>query len=58
VIPGIVNGTVRADSIDIKSSRKILDELHTTSLKVEKRAIYGGCVIIINNNLVKEIIAS
>jgi len=57
VIFGIVNGTVRADSIDIKSSGKILGELHTNSLQVEKGAIYVGNVIMKNNYSKKEISA-
>jgi len=57
VIFGIVNGTVRADSIDIKSSGKLLGELHTNSLQVEKGAIYVGNVIMKNNYSKKEISA-
>ena len=44
VVYGTVNGTVRADSIDIKSSGKILGEIHTTTLQVEKGAVYTGMV--------------
>src|ERR1044071_6492605 len=40
VVYGTVNGTVRADSIDIKSSGKILGEIQTTTLQVEKGAVY------------------
>jgi cytoskeletal protein CcmA (bactofilin family) len=58
VIFGTVNGTVKADSIDIKSSGKILGELHTNSLKVEKGAIYVGNVVMKNNYTKKEIFAA
>jgi len=58
VIFGTVNGTVKADSIDIKSSGKILGELHTNSLKVEKGAIYIGNVVMKNNYTKKEIFAA
>ena len=57
VIFGTINGTVKADSIDIKSSGKILGELHTNSLQVEKGAIYVGSVIMKNNYTKKEIFA-
>lgn len=58
VIFGTVNGTVKADYIDIKSSGKILGELHTISLKVEKGAIYIGNVVMKNNYTKKEIFAA
>lgn len=45
VVFGTVNGTVKAESIDIKSSGRILGELHTSSLQVEKGAVYIGNVI-------------
>ncbi len=45
VVFGTVNGTVKAESIDIKSSGRILGELHTASLQVEKGAVYIGNVI-------------
>lgn len=51
VVYGTVNGTVKADSIDIKSSGKILGEIHTTTLQVEKGAIYTG-----NVNMAKDLI--
>jgi cytoskeletal protein CcmA (bactofilin family) len=57
VIFGTVNGTVKADSIDIKSTGKILGELHTKSLQVEKGAIYIGKVIMKNNYSKQEIAA-
>jgi cytoskeletal protein CcmA (bactofilin family) len=57
VIFGTINGTVRADSIDIKSSGKILGELHTNSLQVEKGAIYVGIVVMKNNYSKNEIVA-
>jgi cytoskeletal protein CcmA (bactofilin family) len=49
VVYGTVNGTVKAQSIDIKSSGKILGEIHTTTLQVEKGAVYTG-----NVNMAKE----
>jgi cytoskeletal protein CcmA (bactofilin family) len=58
VIFGTVNGTVKADYIDIKSSGKILGELHTNSLKVEKGAIYVVNVVMKNNYTKKEIFAA
>lgn len=45
VVFGTVNGSVTADSIDIKSSGNILGELHTNSLQVETGATYIGNVI-------------
>jgi len=57
VIYGTVNGTVKAESIDIKSSGKILGELHTNSLQVEKGAVYIGNVIMKNNYSNQEIAA-
>jgi len=44
VVYGTVNGSVTADSIDIKSSGNILGELHTNSLQVETGATYIGNV--------------
>lgn len=44
VVYGTVNGSVTADSIDIKSSGNILGELHTSSLQVETGATYIGNV--------------
>ena len=57
VIYGTITGTVKAESIDIKSSGKILGELHTNSLQVEKGAVYIGNVIMKNNYSKKEIAA-
>lgn len=45
VIHGIVKGTIKAESIDIKSSGNILGDLHTQTLQVETGAIYVGNVI-------------
>jgi cytoskeletal protein CcmA (bactofilin family) len=45
VVYGTVNGIVKADSIDIKSSGKITGEIHTGSLQVEKGAVYIGKVV-------------
>jgi cytoskeletal protein CcmA (bactofilin family) len=44
VIYGTVQGTIKADSIQIKSTGKIQGELHTNNLQVEKGAIYVGNV--------------
>lgn len=57
VIYGTITGTVKAESIDIKSTGKILGELHTKSLQVEKGAIYIGKVIMKNNHSIQEIAA-
>jgi cytoskeletal protein CcmA (bactofilin family) len=45
VVFGTVNGSVTADSVDIKSTGNILGELHTNSLQVETGATYIGNVI-------------
>ena len=50
VIFGTVNGSVKAKSIDIKSSGKIFGELNTVTLQVEKGAVYIGTVIMENAN--------
>jgi cytoskeletal protein CcmA (bactofilin family) len=44
VIYGTINGTIKADSIQIKSTGKIQGELHTNNLQVEKGAVYVGNV--------------
>lgn len=44
VVYGTVNGTVKAESIEIKSSGKILGEIQTKSFQVERGAIYTGKV--------------
>lgn len=54
VVFGTVNGTVKAESIDIKSSGRILGELHTSSLQVEKGAVYIGNVIMEKAPIKKE----
>ena len=54
VVYGTVNGTVKAESIEIKSSGKILGELNTITLQVEKGAIYIGTVIMEKANPKKE----
>jgi cytoskeletal protein CcmA (bactofilin family) len=51
VVYGTVSGTVKAESIDIKSSGKILGEIHTKTFQVEKGAVYTGTV-----NMSKEIV--
>lgn len=54
VVFGTVNGSVTADSVDIKSSGNILGELHTNSLQVESGATYIGNVIMDKEQLKKE----
>ncbi|HQS52658.1 MAG: hypothetical protein B7X86_14560 [Sphingobacteriales bacterium 17-39-43] len=54
VVFGTINGSVTADSIDIKSSGNILGELHTNSLQVETGATYIGNVIMDKVQLKKE----
>lgn len=44
VVYGTVNGNIKADSIQIKSTGKIQGELFTNNLQVEKGAIYIGNV--------------
>jgi len=44
VIYGNVNGTIKAESIEIKSSGKLFGEIHTQTLQVEKGAAYTGSV--------------
>lgn len=50
---GTVNGSLTADSIDIKSSGNILGELHTNHLQVEPGAVYIGNVIMKNDPVKK-----
>lgn len=54
VVYGTVKGTVKAESIDIKSSGKIMGELNTITLQVEKGAVYIGNVIMSKKNSEKE----
>ncbi|MFA5245477.1 MAG: polymer-forming cytoskeletal protein [Pedobacter sp.] len=51
VVFGTVNGIVKADSIDIKSSGKITGEIHTGTLQVEKGAVYIGKVVMDSKSL-------
>lgn len=44
IVYGTVNGMVKAESIDIKSSGKILGEIHTRTFQVERGAVYAGKV--------------
>ncbi len=44
VVYGTVNGSVKAESIDIKSSGKILGEIQTRTFQVERGAVYTGMV--------------
>lgn len=54
VVYGTVKGTVKAESIDIKSSGKIMGELNTITLQVEKGAVYIGNVIMSKKGSEKE----
>lgn len=54
IVFGTVNGSVKAKSIDIKSSGKIFGELNTITLQVEKGAIYIGMVIMEKTDTKKE----
>jgi len=54
VVFGKVHGSVKADSIDIKSSGNILGELHTNSLQVEPGATYIGNVTMDKSRIKKE----
>lgn len=54
VVYGTVKGTVKAESIDIKSSGKIMGELNTITLQVEKGAVYIGNVIMSKKDSEKE----
>lgn len=45
VVYGKISGIVKAQSIDIKSSGKIYGEIYTTTLQVEKGAVYTGKVM-------------
>ena len=44
VVYGKINGVVKAQSVDVKSSGKIYGEIYTNILQVEKGAIYTGKV--------------
>lgn len=54
VVYGTVKGKVKAESIDIKSSGKIMGELNTITLQVEKGAVYIGNVIMSKKDSEKE----
>lgn len=54
VVYGVVNGSVKAESIDIKSSGKILGEIQTISFQVEKGAVYTGTVSMTKDHVLKE----
>ncbi len=45
VLFGTINGIVKAESVEIKSSGKITGEIYTGSLQVEKGAVYIGKVV-------------
>jgi cytoskeletal protein CcmA (bactofilin family) len=54
VVYGVVNGSVKAESIDIKSSGKILGEIQTISFQVEKGAVYTGTVSMTKDPVLKQ----
>ncbi len=57
VVYGTVNGTVKAESIDIKSSGKILGEIHTKTFQVEKGAVYTGMVSMAKEATIEHLVA-
>lgn len=57
VVYGTVNGTVKAESIDIKSSGKILGEIHTRTFQVERGAVYTGMVSMAREATVEHLVA-
>lgn len=54
VVYGTVNGSVNAESVVIKSSGKILGEIQTITLQVEKGAVYIGSVNMTQDPALKE----
>lgn len=54
VVYGTINGSVKAESIDIKSSGKILGEIQTITLQVEKGAVYTGTVSMTKDPVIRE----
>ena len=57
VVYGTVNGTVKAESIEIKSSGKILGEIQTKTLQVERGAVYTGTVSMSREATVEHLVA-
>lgn len=57
VVYGTVNGKVKAESIDIKSSGKILGEIQTKTLQVERGAVYTGMVSMAKEASVEHLVA-
>ena len=57
VVYGTVTGKVKAESIDIKSSGKILGEIQTKTLQVERGAVYTGMVSMAKEASVEHLVA-
>lgn len=57
VVFGTVNGTVKAESIDIKSSGKIFGEIQTKTFQVERGAVYTGMVSMAKEATVEQLVA-
>lgn len=57
VVYGTVNGTVKAESIDIKSSGRILGEIQTKTFQVERGAVYTGMVSMAKDAVVEHLVA-
>ena len=57
VVYGTVNGKVKAESIDIKSSGKILGEIQTKTFQVERGAIYTGMVSMAKEPSIEHLVA-
>ncbi|SKB81830.1 bactofilin family protein [Daejeonella lutea] len=57
VVYGTVNGTVKAESIEIKSSGKILGEIQTRTFQVERGAVYTGMVSMAKDAVVEHLVA-
>lgn len=51
VVYGTINGSVKAEYVNIKSTGKIIGELNTSTLHVEKGAIYLGSVAMKKNKI-------
>lgn len=57
VVYGTVNGTVKAESIEFKSSGKIFGEIQTKALQVERGAVYTGMVSMSGEATVEKLVA-
>ncbi len=57
VVYGTVNGTVKAESIEIKSSGKIFGEIQTKALQVERGAVYTGMISMSEEATVEKLVA-